>query len=51
MNLEPAVAFQNYNLGTAASPNYAWMGRYVQLLNRMPRTDAAGTSPPTLSPE
>jgi hypothetical protein len=38
--LEPAVALQNYNLGSAAQPDYAWMGRYVQPLDRMLRNRA-----------
>jgi len=45
VDLEPGVAFQNYNLGTAANPNYGWMGRYVQPLNLMLRTDRAGDVP------
>jgi hypothetical protein len=44
IDLEPAVAFQNYNLGTASSPNYDWMGKYVQPLNLMLR-DNAGNIP------
>lgn len=43
-DLQPAVALQNYNLGSAAKPDYSWMGRYVQPLDRMLR-DHAGAVP------
>jgi hypothetical protein len=43
-DLEPGVALQNYNLGTTAQPDYAWMGHYVQSLDRMLR-DHAGVAP------
>lgn len=37
VRMEPAVALQNYNLGSARQPDYAWMGRYVQPLDRLLR--------------
>lgn len=42
VDVEPAVAFQNYNWGTSSAPSYPWLGRYVQPLNLMLRdkTDA-----------
>jgi hypothetical protein len=43
-DLEPGVALQNYNLGSAAQPDYSWMGRYVQPLDRLLR-DHAGAVP------
>jgi len=45
VRLEPAVAFQNFNWGSAAAPDYAWMGRYVQPLNLLLR-DRSGTAAP-----
>lgn len=44
VDLQPAVALQNYNLGSAGAPDYAWLGRYVQPLNLMLR-DQAGAVP------
>ncbi|MDE0856665.1 MAG: hypothetical protein OSA97_19805, partial [Nevskia sp.] len=40
VNVEPAVAFQNYNLGSLGAPSYSWLGRYVQPLNLMLRDKA-----------
>lgn len=37
VTVEPAVAFQNYNWGSAAAPAYPWLGRYVQPLDLMLR--------------
>jgi hypothetical protein len=42
--LEPAVALQNYNVGTAKAPDYAWLGRYVQPLDQLLRDDS-GAAP------
>jgi hypothetical protein len=44
VDLQPAVALQNYNLGSAAQPDFSWMGRYVQPLDRLLR-DHAGAVP------
>ncbi|MDB5977156.1 MAG: hypothetical protein JWR07_3916 [Nevskia sp.] len=44
VDLQPAVAMQNYNLGSAAQPDYAWLGRYVQPLDRLLR-DHTGAVP------
>ena len=37
VDVEPGVAFQNYNWGTARAPSYPWLGRYLQPLNLMLR--------------
>jgi hypothetical protein len=35
--VEPAAAFENYNFGSAAAPDYHYLGRYVQPLDRLLR--------------
>lgn len=46
VRLEPAVAFQNFNWGTATAPDYGWMGRYVQPLNLLLRDCGGAAAPP-----
>tara|TARA_R110000868_G_scaffold158036_3_gene385773 strand:+ start:18421 stop:19824 length:1404 start_codon:yes stop_codon:yes gene_type:complete len=43
-NIEPAVAYQNYNMGSEAKPNYLWMGKYVQPLNLMLRDQSGAVA-------
>jgi hypothetical protein len=47
VDVEPGVAFQNYNLGTARAPAYPWLGRYLQPLNLLLR-DRDDTQPARL---